>query len=360
MSIHRALFSGSLIVTSLLLAIGSSPAMATTGPAHVSSAESLLADLTASRKNEYASSPSYILWNGTSSQARTVCGTFITNLLIRSYNFTSSTFTNWLGTTSPYADTYYAAIVAQNNFTRIDNITQVQPGDIIAVKYLDAGTTGHAMLVDSVARAHSALSPIVAGTTQYAVTVIDSSSGSHGAADTRRTSPSTTGNGVGRGTIRVYVDAALKPVGYSWSDEAGSTYYAKSQRPLAIGRIALANFGVAAQAITGDSGAPMAQTEALISIQEDPTAGKTDDETRAAQGGGAPSDQPTASEASELGGCSFSAHPQAATPWSLALLWLTLCMTALGLRRRSPAKARQAIARSAAARRSGAASPTRG
>lgn len=341
MSIHRALFSicGSLVTASLLLAVLSSPAMATTGPAHVAGAEKLLADLTISRQNVYASSPSYILWDGTSSQARTVCGTFITNLLLRSYNWTSSTFTSWLGTTSPYADTYYAAIVARNNFTRIDNITQVQPGDIIAIKYLDSGTTGHAMVVDSLARAHSALSPIVAGTTQYSITVIDSSSGYHGAADTRRTSPSTTGNGVGRGSIRVYVDSALKPVGYSWSDEAGSPYISMSQRPLAIGRIDLARFGVAAQAIAGDSGAPPMERIAggqLVSVQEDPTSGKTDDETLAVHGGSDTSAQSEGGEVAELGGCSFAAHQRAETALPTALMALILLMATLGWRRRSP------------------------
>ncbi len=345
MSIHRALISicGSLVTASLLLAASSSNVMATTGPTHVASAEKLLADLTISRQNVYASSPSFIRWDGVNSEARTVCGSFITNLLLRSYNWTSSTFTSWLGTTSPYADTYHAAIVAQNNFTRISNITQVQPGDIIAIKYLDSGTTGHAMMVDSLAKAHSALSPLVAGTTQYAITVIDSSSGAHGAADTRRTSPSATGNGVGRGTIRVYVDSALKPVGYSWSDEAGSPYIAMSQRPLAIGRIDLAHMGVAAQAIAGDSEvSKSAETSAtqLISVEEDRTSGKTDDETLAAPGGSDTSAQPAGGEVEELGGCGFTAHRQAATASPTALMALTLLMAAFGWRRRNQIKVR--------------------
>lgn len=341
LSIHRALFSlcGSLVTASLLLVASSSSVMAATGPVHVASAEKLLADLTISRQNVYASSPSFILWDGASSQARTVCGSFITNLLLRSYNFTSSTFTSWLGTTSPYADTYHAAIVAQNKFTRINNITQVQPGDIIAIKYLDSGTTGHAMMVDSLAKAHSALSPMVAGTTQYSITVIDSSSGSHGAADTRRTSPSATSNGVGRGTIRVYVDSALKPVGYSWADEAGSTYYSMSQRPLAIGRIDLARLGVAAQAIAGDTSRTASAPE-LVSVPEDPTSGKTDDETLAAPSGSDPSAQSAGGEVEELGGCSFTAHRQAATASPTALMALTLLMGALGWRRRSALSAR--------------------
>lgn len=346
MSIHRALFSlaSSLVTASLLIAASSSSVMATTGPMHMANAEKLLADLTISRQNVYASSPSFILWDGANSEARTVCGSFITNLLIRSYSWTSSTFTKWLGTTSPYADTYHAAIVAQNNFTRINNITQVQPGDIIAIKYLDSGTTGHAMMVDALPKAHSALTPLVAGTTQYSITVIDSSSGSHGAADTRRTSPSATGNGVGRGTIRVYVDAALKPVGYSWSDEAGSPYYTMAQRPLAIGRIDLARLGVAAQALAVDSEASRtAQTgpSERVFVPEDPNSGKTDDETLAAPSGSGPSAEPTGGAVEELGGCSFTAHQQAATTSPVALMALTLLLAALGSRRRARATAGQ-------------------
>ncbi len=349
MLIHRALFNvcGALVTASLLLGASASSALATSGPLHVTNAETLLANLTISRQNIYASSPSFIAWNGTNSQARTVCGTFINNLLLHTYNWTPSTFTNWMGTTSPYAETYYAAIVAQNNFTRINNIQQVQPGDIIAIKYLDAGTTGHAMMVDSIARAHAALSPIVAGTTQYAVTVIDSSSGSHGAADTRRTSPSTTGNGVGRGTIRVYGDATLKPVGYSWADEAGSTYYGMSQRPLAIGRLELARLGTSAQAaVSGGASSdtittapPMAGTGSgeVVFIQEDPTSGKTDDETLAAPEQSAGSSPDVA----ELGGCSLAAHRPVAAASPAALLALTLVVGLCGIRgrRRRPGRA---------------------
>lgn len=356
MSIRRALFNvcGSLVTASLLLVVSSSSALATPGPVHVANAERLLEDLTVSRQNVYASSPSFILWDGPRSQARTVCGTFVTNLLLHSYNWTTSTLTKWLGTTSPYAETYYSAIVAQNNFARINNIQQVQPGDIIAIKYLDTGTTGHAMMVDSSPRAHSAQSPIVAGTTQYAVTVIDSSSGYHGAADTRRTNTSSTGNGVGRGTIRVYVDSALKPVGYTWADEPGSQYYGMSQRPLAIGRLDLTNLGGAAQAIAsgssrssggsgggdGSASPPMASSGGgeLVFLQEDLTSGKTDDETLAAQNlndGSSP-------EAAEMGGCSLTAHRHAGTASPAALTALALIMGLYGLRRRHSRMVRRA------------------
>lgn len=232
----------SLLPASLLLITTATPALG--APAHVKDAETLLSDLTVSRQNVYGSNPSYIKWNGTASQARTVCGTFITNLLLHSYNLTTKTFTQWMGSTSPYPDTYHAAIVAQNHFTQIKNLQQVQPGDLIAIKYTDGNVTGHTMLVDGAPRPQSAMKPVVSGTTQYALTVIDSSSSNHGATDTRVKSPSTTGNGIGRGDIRIYVDASLKPVGYSWSNESGSPYYAMTQRPMAIGRIDLAYLGV--------------------------------------------------------------------------------------------------------------------
>lgn len=232
----------SLLPASLLLI--ATPTSALSAPAHVKDAETLLSDLTVSRQNVYGSNPSYIKWNGTSSQARTVCGTFITNLLLHSYNLTNKIFKQWMGSTSPYPDAYHAAIVAQNHFTQIKNIKQVQPGDLIAVKYTDGNVTGHTMLVDGVPRPQSAMKPVVAGTTQYALTVIDSSSSNHGATDTRVKSPSTTGNGIGRGDIRIYVDASLKPLGYSWSNESGSPYYTMAQRPMAIGRFDLAYLGV--------------------------------------------------------------------------------------------------------------------
>jgi MYXO-CTERM domain-containing protein len=342
MAIHRDLFRvcGSLLSASLLVAATSSTVRADT--THVGDAETLLGNLTVSRQNVYGSSPSYITWAGTSSKARTVCGTFVTNLLKHSYGWTDSTFSSWFGTTSPYATDYHDAIVSGNGFTQITNITQVQPGDIIAVKYPPgSGVTGHAMMVDSVARAESSKSPSVSGTTQYAVTVIDSSSSHHGSSDTRVTNPSTTHNGVGKGDIRVYVDSSQQPVGYSWSNESGSPYFSMSARPMAIGRI---DFGkhksaVAAQG-AGTAATSSADDGSTTQTVEADSRGLTDDESQVAMAPDAPAMMAAgaAQEAAgmaEAGGCSVSGRAPAKAPASaLGVFGLFALAGLLGWRRR--------------------------
>ena len=327
MVFSRRLFNvcGCLLISTLVLFAAAAPVLAS--PAHVADAEILLANLSVSKQNVYGSSPNYIKWNGRSSQARTVCGVFITNLLMHSYSWTASTFTQWMGTTSPYTETYYAAILAQNNFTRVSNIQQVQPGDIIAIRYLNSSVTGHTMMVASFARAESAQAPLVSGTTQYALTVIDSSSTHHGANDTRVTNPSTTYNGIGKGDIRVYVDASLRPVGYTWANEPGSQYYSMAQRPLAIGRIDLGHLG----------SAPGTITSGLV-VEDDLASGKTDDDTLAAP----QTDEASAAAADQLGGCSVSAHAGVSAPITpMALLLFLGFLGVLARRRRSSNIARR-------------------
>lgn len=229
------ILAGGLLKAALLSAATMSPALAWT--AHSSDAESLVDDLSVSRDNVYGSDPSYIEWRGTRSSARTVCGTFITQLLSHTYGLTPSTFTQWMGSTSPDAETYHSAIMAENHFTRITNIEDVQPGDLIAIKHEGGSVSGHMMVVASSPRPESASSPVVPNTTQYSLSVIDSSSSHHGDSDTRVTHPSSSGNGIGRGRIRIYVNDSLRPVGYTWSTSAASDYYGVGSRPLAIGRI---------------------------------------------------------------------------------------------------------------------------
>lgn len=207
-------------------------------PVQVTDAESLVADLSQSHKNTYGSAPSYILWQGVNSEARTVGSTFVTLLLQHSYGWTPATFSTWLGTPSPDAATYHDAIVALNHFSRIDDIGHVQPGDLMAIKYLDGpASSGQVLIVLDVPKERTATSPVVPGLTQYEVAIVDSSSSPHGPTDTRVTPPLAAGQGIGRGAIRVYVNASGQPVGYSWSTLAGSHYYTQAERNLVIGRL---------------------------------------------------------------------------------------------------------------------------
>ena len=109
-------------------------------------------------------------------------------------------------------------------------------GDIIALKYeAGADNTGHAMVALGVT-AMEPVPPLAAGTTQWAVRVVDSTDSYHGPADTR-TPPSTQG-GIGMGTFRIYAVASTGAVvGYAWSSYANSIYYGEANRTIAVGRL---------------------------------------------------------------------------------------------------------------------------
>src|SRR5262249_216765 len=113
-----------------------------------------------------------------------------------------------------------------------------RPGDFIAIRY-PAGSenTGHIMVVAETPQRRQASEPVIEGTEQWEVTVIDSSESGHGKMDTRRKEDGTFGSGVGEGIFRLYSDRKGKIVGYSWSTFKNSDYYDLATRHLVIGRL---------------------------------------------------------------------------------------------------------------------------
>jgi hypothetical protein len=106
-------------------------------------------------------------------------------------------------------------------FTRIDDVRKARPGDVLAQALLDYGdqrdahSTGHTQLIDSVPRSIAPRAPVVEGTTQYEVAVIDSNEGWGGPDDTRLADPAHKVQGLGRVTIRLYADADGHLVGWA-------------------------------------------------------------------------------------------------------------------------------------------------
>jgi hypothetical protein len=86
----------------------------------------------------------------------------------------------------------------------------------------------------------SATAPVKAGTTQYTIEVIDSTSNPHGSTDTRAATQDT---GAGIGFFRLYADAAGTIVVYTWSPEhtKEEDYYDQTirypVRDLTVGRL---------------------------------------------------------------------------------------------------------------------------
>jgi hypothetical protein len=93
------------------------------------------------------------------------------------------------------------------------------------------------MLVASVPVLRTSTAPLVTGTKQYDVPVIDASSSGHGSLDTRYISASNFNDGIGRGILRLYTNSKGALVGYTWSTYPNSDYYSQSQRPLLVGRL---------------------------------------------------------------------------------------------------------------------------
>ncbi len=233
------------IAVSVIFAFLSAIAAANTAPTtHVSWAEILVTNLSPD-KNLYASNPTYIYWAGingaTSYENRTQCSSFVTRVLKQAYQWTDADFHAWFGSNSPSAANYHDAIVAQNGFSVVQKIGGIKAGDIIAVKYQsDPTSTGHAMIARTTATKRASTSPLVKGTFQYEIEVIDSSKSGHGASDTRLMADKTWDTGAGIGTLRLYADNTGTITGYTWSTAKNSAYYGlQSNHHIVIGRLVL-------------------------------------------------------------------------------------------------------------------------
>ena len=177
--------------------------------------------------------------NGASlTQNRTQCAPFVTRLLTLTYDLSPSYFKSWSNSASPNAAKYFDAINAGSSFTKISKIQDIKPGDILAVKYIQGdgtGATGHTMIAVMKPKAIAATAPFVSGTTQYEALVLDSSSTPHGSDDSR---VGTSGQGAGKGFLRLYANSSGEIAGYTWSKQ-DATFHGPNQRPLVVGRIIL-------------------------------------------------------------------------------------------------------------------------
>ena len=207
-------------------------------------AEKLVTELTPEH-NLYGSHPTYVEWSddaaGAVARNRSVCSSFASHLLERSFGYTASDIDAWFGKNVPQAREYYETIEARHGFERIVHVAAIRPGDIIAVEY-PAGSrpTGHVMIAASRAVARTETAPVEPGTQQYEIVVIDSAHSGHGPDDTRRNADRTWTTGVGRGTLRLYGRPDDTLAGHSWSTTAHSVFRPAAVRKVAIGRLDLA------------------------------------------------------------------------------------------------------------------------
>ncbi len=211
-------------------------------PAHLAGAIELLRALSPDQ-SDYQHKQGTVVWPGDPAgapQCRTDCSGFIDALLKHIYGLKSAQLKEWFGTGRPVAKDYYAVIAAEHGFRRIPLVSQVRAGDLLAVTYPSGSTnTGHVMLVADAPRPREATAPIVAGTRQWEVTVIDESESGHGKTDTRHNPDKSMRDGLGRGVLRIYTDAAGQIAGYSWSTLKASKFQSAQTRPFVVGRLDL-------------------------------------------------------------------------------------------------------------------------
>ena len=207
-------------------------------PKHLTAANNLVDHLRL-QNTSYRQGNPQVTWQG-ECQSHTDCSGFLDALLMHSYRYTEDDFKRWFDSHQPSARRYHDAIVAQRGFQHIHQLAEVQPGDILAVKYYKrTDNTGHVMLVADPPHRSAPTPPVVTGTNQWEVPVIDSSRSGHGPTDTRhhRGPDGKDHDGLGRGVLRIYSDPQGHVVGFSWSSVSASKFVAPGDEHLVIGRL---------------------------------------------------------------------------------------------------------------------------
>lgn len=214
-------------------------------PPHLRDARAMLAGV-APADNHYANGVGTLAWKGEGGADRYVCkatcSAFVTLLVEHAYGLSTEQMRQLTGAARPHAAVWHDAIATTRpGLARVTRVTDVRPGDLLAITFPPehvGGDTGHVMLVDAVPARRPASRPVVAGTDQWDVVVIDSSMNPHGPADTRRRADGTAKIGLGRGTVRVYANPDGTIAGYAWSDVPASKYWpADGDRHMVVGRL---------------------------------------------------------------------------------------------------------------------------
>ena len=237
-------------------------AMASAEPKHLIEARALLKEIQSAGpdRNSYQHKNITVVWpagpagadRAVPSELHADCSGFLNLLVAHACGLSADQILKRFGRARPLAKTWYAMISAQFGFEEIRRVQDIRPGDFIAIQYPPGGeNTGHCMLAAGVATQRKATKPLLADSTQWEVTVIDSSMSPHGSTDTRnRPAAGEAANagataaadkpahatGLGQGILRLYADKDGKIVGYSWSVLGGSDLHLQADHALVVGR----------------------------------------------------------------------------------------------------------------------------
>jgi hypothetical protein len=227
-----------IVAAALVLASSAASQASNEAPRHLAVAVDLVNRI-ALDHTSYAHGEPAVTWDAPP-RSDADCSGFVDELLKHTYGYTAADFKKWFDSHRPSAKRYHDAIVEGAGFTAIARLGDVRPGDFLAVKYLRrTDNTGHIMLVEAMPQRMAAKKPLVAGTEQWEVPVIDSSMTGHGVTDTRHKQGASgrDHDGLGRGVLRVYTDAAGAIVGFAWSTEAVSKFEEPDSEHLVAGRL---------------------------------------------------------------------------------------------------------------------------
>lgn len=235
------------------LLLFSGPVFAAWWPDHVNQAANYIAQIKANNNNYGGPAALYLNVSG-ELQALTKCSSFATLLLKNTYPsiVTDAAVIALTGSSSPYADEWYSAILMQKSdadsgisLHKRATVTEIQRGDILASAYNTSGNTGHVMIVGAITLASANITPpyLIPGVpkvNKYIVKIYDSTNSIHGnyASSTQPDSRYkkqwdgkswVADTGIGSGYIVIYEDLATGSlVAWAWNTSTKTTsfYYA--------------------------------------------------------------------------------------------------------------------------------------
>lgn len=207
-------------------------------PKHLADAKALVSHLSL-ENTSYGHGPVQVEWEPVCI-SHTDCSGFVDALLMHSYGYSRENFKRWFGSSRPTAHRYHDAIAQGTGFVSVSHVRNIRPGDLLAVKYpAGKSNTGHVMLAAGLPRQIAAREPVVSGTEQWELEVIDSSKSGHGRTDTRHTrgKDGKDHEGLGMGILRLYANHDSTIAGFSWSTLRHSRFVGPSDEHLVIGRL---------------------------------------------------------------------------------------------------------------------------
>ena len=198
----------------------------------------------------------------TTYEAKAQCAPLVTAGLKRAYGWADDTYFNSnLGSVSPNSARYFDELTTDTlpHFAKRTKLSQLVSGDVIAIKYESDGSatgdpSGHMAFYVSREAVDKDDNPL---TTEWAVTVVDSTSNPHGVANSNANSvywnfpdtravPATVEapnaveyDGLGRGTMIFQTDVLGYVVGYWWgiNENLVSEWHSVADRPVVFGHI---------------------------------------------------------------------------------------------------------------------------